>query len=84
MNMWLLQGAYRHCLPDGRRYREVWEMGRPEFFIYRTVAEDFARAPPAAVVVDARSGIPWCGEQFTSSTISSAIRCSPRCGRIIS
>ena len=65
MNMWLLQGAYQQCLPDGRRYREVWEMGRPEFFIYRTVAEDFARAPPAAVVVDRQPGIPWCGGEFS-------------------
>jgi hypothetical protein len=64
MNMWLLQGAYGDCLPDGRRYREVWEMPRPEFFVYRTVAEDFARAPPAAVVVDTEPGIPWCGKEF--------------------
>ncbi len=64
MNMWLLEGAYQTCLPDGRRYRDVWEMGRPEFFVYRTVAEDFARAPPAAVVVDRVPGIPWCGEEF--------------------
>lgn len=64
MNMWLLEGAYATCLPDGRRYREVWEMGRPEFYVYRTVAEDFARAPPAAVVVDTQPGIPWCGEEF--------------------
>jgi hypothetical protein len=64
MNMWLLEGAYHACLPDGRRYREVWEMGRPEFFVYRTVAEDFARAPPAVVLVDKQPGIPWCGEEF--------------------
>jgi len=64
MNMWLLEGAYHTCLPDGRRYREVWEMGRPEFFVYRTVSEDFARSPPAAVLVDSDPGIPWCGSQF--------------------
>jgi hypothetical protein len=64
MNMWLLQGAYDQCLPDGRRYREVWEMGRAEFFVYRTVAEDFARAPPAAVVVDMSPGIPYCSKEF--------------------
>ncbi len=64
MNMWLLQGAYHTCLADGRRYRAVWEMGRPEFFVYRTVAEDFARVPPAAVLVDTDPGIPWCGSQF--------------------
>ncbi len=64
MNMWMLEGAYGDCLPDGKRYREVWEMPRPEFFVYRTVAEDFARAPPAAVVVDTEPGIPWCGKEF--------------------
>ena len=64
MNLWLLDGAYRTCLPDGHRYREVWEMGRPEFFLYHTVAEDFARNPPAAVVLDRFSGIPGCAEPF--------------------
>jgi len=64
MNMWLLQGAYEDCLPNGHRYREVWEMGRAEFFVFRTVAEDFARAPPAVVVVDKYPGIPWCGSEF--------------------
>jgi hypothetical protein len=64
MNMWLLEGAYEECLRNGRRYREVWDMGRAEFFVFRTVAEDFARAPPAAVVVDRSPGIPWCGEEF--------------------
>jgi hypothetical protein len=64
MNMWLLEGAYEECLPNGHRYREVWEMGRAEFFVFRTVAEDFARAPPAVVVVDKAPGIPWCGSEF--------------------
>ncbi len=39
-------------------------MGRAEFFVYRTVAEDFARAPPAAVVVDMSPGIPYCSKEF--------------------
>ena len=64
MSTWPLRDAYRTCPPDGRRYREVWEMGRPEFFVYRTVAEDFARAPPAAVLVDSDAGIPSCGGPF--------------------
>ncbi len=64
MDTWLLVGAYRDCLPDGRHYREVWEMARPEFFFYHTIAEDFARAPPAAVVVDTLPGIPDCGGKF--------------------
>jgi hypothetical protein len=39
-------------------------MSRAEFFTYRTVAEDFARAPPAAVLVTRHPGIPWCGREF--------------------
>ncbi len=64
MNTWLLQGAYRECLPNGRRYREMSEMGQPELVAFRTVVEDFARAPPAVVVVDKQPGIPWCGSEF--------------------
>ncbi len=64
MDMWLLRGAYQTCPAGGRRYREVWEMGRPEFFVYRTVAEDFARSPPAAVLIDTVSGVNWCGSEF--------------------
>jgi hypothetical protein len=51
MNLWLLVGVYQSCPEGGARYRETWEMSRAEFFTYRTVAEDFARAPPAAVRV---------------------------------
>jgi hypothetical protein len=64
MNMWMLEGAYDQCLPDGRRYRAVAEMGRGESYVFQTVAEDFAAAPPAAVVVDTQPGIPFCGEEF--------------------
>jgi hypothetical protein len=35
-------------------------MSDSEFFVFRTVAEDFARAPPAAVIVDRYAGIPDC------------------------
>ncbi len=66
MNIWLLEGAYHACPANGRRYREAWEMGRPEFFLYRSVAEDFARAPPAAVVIDSMTAIPECGGQVFS------------------
>jgi hypothetical protein len=63
MNLWLLVGAYPDC-PDGApRYRETWEMSRPEFLVYRTVAEDFARAPPTGVLVAKNPGIPRCGDQ---------------------
>lgn len=64
MNMWLLQGVYRTCPDSGERYRQPWEMSRAEFFVYRTVAEDFAKAPPAAVLIDRNPGIPWCGREF--------------------
>jgi len=65
MTLWLLQGVYRDCPAGGERYRQTWEMSRTEFFVYRTVAEDFARAPPAAVLVARHSGIPICeGQPF--------------------
>ncbi|MDB5382878.1 MAG: hypothetical protein JWO26_2510 [Rhodospirillales bacterium] len=64
MNLWLLQGANRTCPSSGERYRQTWEMSRAEFFVYRTVAEDFAAAPPAVVMVAANPGIPWCGSEF--------------------
>ena len=61
MTLWLLQGVYGQCPANGARYREPWEMSRTEFFVYRTVAEDFARAPPTAILVSERSGIEPCG-----------------------
>lgn len=64
MNLWLLQGVYHDCPADGSRYRESWAMPRAEFFVYRTVAEDFSRAPPAAILVSTRPGIPACGKAF--------------------
>jgi hypothetical protein len=63
MNMWMLEGNYRTCLPDDRLYRDVWEMPRIEFFVFRTVAEDIARAPPAVVIVDRYPGIPDCNNE---------------------
>lgn len=65
MNLWMLVGAYGRCEEGAPRYRATWEMGRPEFFVYRTVAEDFARAPPAGVLVAREQQIPRCeGEAF--------------------
>jgi hypothetical protein len=64
MNLWLLQGVYQDCPAGGARYRESWEMSRAEFFVYRTVAEDFSRAPPAAILVSTLPGIPVCGQPF--------------------
>jgi hypothetical protein len=64
MNLWLLQGVYHDCPAGGARYRETWEMSRTEFFVYRTVAEDFSHAPPAAILVSTQQGIPVCGKEF--------------------
>jgi len=67
MNLWLLQGVYRDCPRDeaGRpRFRETWEMSRAEFYVYRTVAEDFARAPPAALLLAQDPGLYLCGQDF--------------------
>lgn len=60
MNVWLLEGAYAACPPGGKRYRDVWEMGPDELFLYRSVAEDIAEEPPDAVVIDAMTAIPEC------------------------
>lgn len=65
MTLWLLQGVYRDCPANGERYRQTWEMSRTEFYVYRTVAEDFARAPPSAVLVSRLADIPACnGQEF--------------------
>lgn len=65
MNLWMLVGAYPDCPEGAPRYRATWEMSRTEFLVYRTVAEDFARAPPAGVLVARNAGIPRCGaEEF--------------------
>jgi len=60
MNMWMLEGSYRACPADGRRYRDIQDMSDTEFFVFRSVAEDFARARPAAVIVDRYAGIADC------------------------
>ncbi len=62
MNMWMLEGNYRTCPADGRRYRDVQDMSASESFVFNTVAADFARAPPAAVIVDRYPGIPDCND----------------------
>ena len=64
MNLWLLLGVYRECRTGDPRYRQTWEMSRAEFFVYRTVAEDFARAPPSAVLVASQTGISPCRGRF--------------------
>jgi hypothetical protein len=63
MDMWMLEGSTAACLPDGRRYRAPADMGPAEAFVYRTVSEDFARAPPDAVIIDRYAGVPDCAGQ---------------------
>jgi len=60
MNMWMLEGNYRTCPADGQRYHDIATMSATEAFVFRTVAADFAAAPPAAVIVDRYPGIPDC------------------------
>jgi hypothetical protein len=64
INLWVLQGIYRQCLPYGRLYRDIGEMDPTERTVYETVAEDFAADPPKVVVIDRISGIPSCGRDF--------------------
>lgn len=64
LHLWPLQGAYRACLPTGRRYRDVRDMEWVERLMFDSVAEDFAANPPKVVVVDQLPGIPWCGSAF--------------------
>ena len=64
LNLWVLQGVYRECLSDGRRYRDIGEMAWAERNVFETVAEDFAADPPKVVVIDRIPGIPWCGSEF--------------------
>jgi hypothetical protein len=64
LNLWVLQGVYRECLPDGRRYRDIGEMNWAERNLFETVAKDFAADPPKMVVIDRIAGIPWCGREF--------------------
>jgi hypothetical protein len=64
MTTWMLQGAYQTCLPDGRLYREPWEMGRAEFYGFRTTAEDLARERPDAALIDTLAGTAICAAPF--------------------
>ena len=63
MNMWLLEGNYTSCLADGKRYRDPAGMPASEAFVFRTVADDFARDKPAVAIVDRWPGIADCGDE---------------------
>lgn len=64
INIWVLQGVYNECLPNGRIHHDIAEMGWAERTVFDTVAEDFAAHPPKVVVIDQIAGIPWCGRDF--------------------
>jgi hypothetical protein len=64
MSIWVLQGAYRDCLPDGRQYRDLAEMGVAERSLFQTVTQEFAVDPPKVVAIDQIPGIPECGKPF--------------------
>jgi hypothetical protein len=64
MSIWVLQGAYRECLPGGRQYRDLGEMGAAERSLFLTVTEEFAADPPKVVAIDQIPGIPECGKEF--------------------
>jgi dolichyl-phosphate-mannose-protein mannosyltransferase len=64
MNIWVLQGVYRECPPDGRRYRDIEEMDWAERLVFQSVVEDFAADPPKVAVIDVIPGIVWCGKEF--------------------
>jgi hypothetical protein len=64
MSLWVLQGIYRECLPGGRRYRDLDEMGLVERHLYQTVTQEFAASPPKVVAFDHEPGMPDCGKEF--------------------
>ncbi|MFT8246490.1 hypothetical protein [Roseomonas sp. BN140053] len=63
MSTWLLQAVYGTCPADGGRFRAPADMGPAERFLFDAVAQDFAAARPAAVLVSRDAGIPWCANQ---------------------
>ncbi|MDB5369602.1 MAG: hypothetical protein JWP20_1160 [Roseomonas sp.] len=63
MSTWLLQAVYETCPEDGGRFRQPQQMNPAESYLYESVARDFARSPPVAVLVSRDAGIPWCAGQ---------------------
>jgi len=64
MNLWILNSAYRACLPDGRLYRDPEDMEEHEALLFSRVIADFVRVRPAIVIVDRETGMPECGKKF--------------------
>lgn len=66
MTLWVLQGAYGAvaCAGQGERYRAPADMPPAEAALWNRVAEGFAAAPPAAVLVALDPRIANCGRGF--------------------
>jgi hypothetical protein len=64
MTTWLLQGIYRDCPPGPAPYHTAEEMSDAEAWLFGTVAEDFARTLPEAVLVSRHTNIRACGGRF--------------------
>jgi hypothetical protein len=61
-SMWLLQGIYSGC--DEQEFSPLYNppeaMAPAEAFLFRNVAENFARKKPSLLIVDTVAGIPQC------------------------
>lgn len=58
--MWPLQGIYADCPELAPLYNPPDSMDQWERFVFRTVADDFAREKPDLLIVDRVAGIPRC------------------------
>ncbi len=58
--MWPLQGIYADCPDLAPLYNAPERMDWAETFVFRTVAEDFAREKPDLLFVDQIAGMPRC------------------------
>jgi hypothetical protein len=58
--MWPLQGIYAECGEMAPLYNPPDSMDAAEKFVFRTVAEDFARQKPDLLIVDRVAGMPRC------------------------
>lgn len=64
MSIWPLQAAYRTCPEGAAPYHALSEMTPGEFAFYHQTAEDFAVAPPRALVITRHTNIASCGDRF--------------------
>ena len=58
--MWALQGIYNKCEEMAPRYNAPDNMDATEMFVFRTVADDFAKQKPDLLIVDRIAGMPLC------------------------